>query len=119
MLCFGDAQDIDLNYFSPGWLNVRLTATGATGWAHSSVMRNQTHVSSADAFLYGPMAGPSSLPEARPIASQDPASSAFVGSCLAWAPADRFLPPFLEDSPGVPSAALATARTWTFMTKGA
>jgi hypothetical protein len=43
MICYRDAQRVNLNYSSPRWFDVR-DSSGATGWVHSSEVANQTRV---------------------------------------------------------------------------
>ena len=43
MICYRDAQSIDLNYRSSRWFDVR-NPSGAVGWVHSSEVANQTRV---------------------------------------------------------------------------
>jgi len=43
MICYRDAQRVNLNYPSPRWFDVR-DSSGATGWVHSSEIANQARV---------------------------------------------------------------------------
>ena len=43
MICWRDAQQVNLNYSSPRWFDVR-DSGGASGWVHSSEVADQTRV---------------------------------------------------------------------------
>jgi hypothetical protein len=44
MICYRDAQRLDLNYSSTRWFDIRDPANDITGWVHSSQVSSQTRV---------------------------------------------------------------------------
>lgn len=44
MICWRDAERVDLNYSSDRWFNVEVASSGDSGWVHSSQVSGQTRV---------------------------------------------------------------------------
>ncbi len=44
MVCFRDAEEVDLNYSSPRWFNIVAPDSDVRGWVHSSQVSHQTRV---------------------------------------------------------------------------